>query len=127
MPQTASSAFEAIRRVATGKEARTIAEKLADPHRPTWEQYKKENEDKLGFVGGEVKKMVEYRVELDREREKKLSLAGPAKKVSNAISDDESDDDEDKKKKKKKKKRKVFLWLPTLCLLAAIAFPPPFL
>jgi hypothetical protein len=51
-------------------ESRTLAEKIADPNRPTWEEYKKVNEDKLDLVGGEMRKMIEYRAELDREREK---------------------------------------------------------
>lgn len=36
-----SSTFDAFQRMATGKEGRTLAEKIADPNRPTWEQYKK--------------------------------------------------------------------------------------
>lgn len=58
--------------MAAGLESRTIADKLADPNRPTWEQYKKENEDKLDLVGVEVRNMVEYRAQLDKEREKRL-------------------------------------------------------
>lgn len=36
-----SSTFDAFQRMAAGKEGRTLAEKIADPNRPTWEQYKK--------------------------------------------------------------------------------------
>lgn len=113
-PNTVSSTFDAFQRVAAGLEGRTLAEKMADPNRPTWEQYKKDNEDKLDNVGGEARKMMEYRAELDRERDRKLSQAGDPKKSTNAISDD-SDDDSDgesrdstseKKKKSKKEKKK---------------------
>ena len=61
--------------MAAGLEGRTIADKLADPNRPTWEQYKKENEDKLDLVGAEVRNMVEYRAQLDKERERRLLTA----------------------------------------------------
>ncbi len=40
-----SSQMTAVMRVMAGMEERTIAEKLADSNRPTWEQYKKDNED----------------------------------------------------------------------------------
>jgi len=30
-----------------GVDGRTIADKIANPNRPTWESYKKENEDKV--------------------------------------------------------------------------------
>lgn len=70
-----SSTFDAFQRMAAGLEGRTIADKLADPNRPTWEQYKKENEDKLDLVGAEVRNMVEYRAQLDKEREKRLLTA----------------------------------------------------
>ena len=96
---------------------RTIAEKLSDVNRPTWEQYKKDNEDKLDNIGAEMKKMVQYRQELDKEREKKLMLASGGgkekrKKSSSAISDsdddssDESEEDKHKSSKKKKDKKK---------------------
>ena len=70
-----SSTFDAFQRMAAGLEGRTIADKLADPNRPTWEQYKKENEDKLDLVGVEVRNMVEYRSQLDKERERRLLTA----------------------------------------------------
>ncbi len=70
-----SSTFDAFQRMAAGLEGRTIADKLADPNRPTWEQYKKENEDKLDLVGVEVRNMVEYRAQLDKERERRLLTA----------------------------------------------------
>ena len=42
-----SSQMEAVHRLMAGKEERSIAEKFADPNRPTWDQYKQENKDKL--------------------------------------------------------------------------------
>lgn len=58
-------------RMVTGKEERTIADRISDPNRPTWEQYKKENADKLDlFSGNEEKEMIEYRKKLDAAREK---------------------------------------------------------
>ena len=70
--QKVSSQMEAVMRIMLGKEERTISEKLADSNRPTWEQYKKDNEDKLDLIGEDQKKMEEYRRELDRDRERKL-------------------------------------------------------
>mmetsp|Transcript_18268 Transcript_18268/g.21084 ORF Transcript_18268/g.21084 Transcript_18268/m.21084 type:complete len:183 (+) Transcript_18268:209-757(+) len=87
-----SSQMEAVMRVMMGKEERTIADKLADPNRPTWEQYKKDNEDKLNLSGVDHKKMEEYRRELDEERDRILSRGSNHRKK--------------KKSKKKKKKRK---------------------
>lgn len=114
-PSAATSTFDAFKRMAAGLEGRTLADKMADPNRPTWEQYKKDNEDKLDMVGGEAKKMVEYRAELDKERDRKLKEGG-AGKQSHAIEDsdeDESNNSEEKdrshkhsKSKKEKHKKK---------------------
>lgn len=57
-------------RMVTGKDERTIADRISDPNRPTWEQYKKENADKLDLNGNEEKAMREYRKKLDASREK---------------------------------------------------------
>lgn len=63
--------MDAFMRMVTGKEERTIADRISDPNRPTWEQYKKENADKLDlFSGNEEKEMIEYRKKLDAAREK---------------------------------------------------------
>ena len=59
-------------RMVTGKEERTIADKISDPNRPTWEQFKKENADKLDLDGNGEKEMKEYRKKLDAAREKVL-------------------------------------------------------
>ena len=68
-----SAQMTAVMRVMAGMQERTIAEKLADSNRPTWEQYKKDNEDKLNLSGADQKKMEEYRKELDAQRDKILS------------------------------------------------------
>ena len=87
-----SSTFDAFRRLAAGLDARTVSEKIADPNRPTWEQYKKDNADKLDMTGADQKKMIQYRAELDRNRELLLSRGSTSKSTA-AISD--SDDDSD--------------------------------
>ena len=89
-----SSTFSAFQRMAAGLEGRKIADKIADPNRPTWEQYKRENEDKLDLVGADVRKMVEYRAELDKERDRKLKR----------LSASESDHHHNKKDSKRRKK-----------------------
>ena len=104
-----SATFDAFQRMAAGLEGRSIADKINDSNRPTWEQYKKDNEDKLNLVGNEVKKMAEYRVELDKERDRKLSLGSKNGKKSTAIdsdSDDGSEAHDERKSKKKKDKKK---------------------
>ena len=89
---TMSSTFDAFQRMAAGLEGRTIADKISDPNRPTWEQYKKENEEKLDLVGNEVRKMVEYRAQLDKERDERLQRGTNHGKKSKAISDSSEDD-----------------------------------
>ena len=91
--------------MAAGLEGRTLAEKIADPNRPTWEEYKKVNEDKLDMVGEEMRRMVEYRVKLDQERDERLKKVTQGKR-SSAISSDEDDEEDDSSKKKEKKHKK---------------------
>ena len=93
-----SSQMQAVMRLMAGMEERTISEKLADSNRPTWEQYKKDNQDKLDISGVDQKKMDAYRKELDEQRDKLLTRGtnhredgGGGKKAS--------------KKKKKKRHR----------------------
>ena len=62
--------MDAFMRMVTGKEERTIADRISDPNRPTWEQYKKENADKLDLNDNGEKEMKEYRKKLDATREK---------------------------------------------------------
>ena len=40
-PSKPSSQMDAVMRIMTGQGERTVAQKLADSNRPTWEQYKK--------------------------------------------------------------------------------------
>jgi hypothetical protein len=94
----ASATFDAFTRMAAGVDGRRLEDKIADPNRPTWEQYKKDNEDKLNMMGGEMKKMAEYRAELDRERERRLtqgSLMMRPKDHAISSSDDDNDDDDE--------------------------------
>jgi len=105
-PGASSSTYDAFQRLAAGIDGRTLAEKIADPNRPTWEQYKQDNEDKLNMVGGDVKKMAEYRQQLDREREERLRLGRHFKSDSQSSADDsDSDSSEESHKKSKKRKR----------------------
>ena len=113
-----SSTMDALTRMAAGVDGRTLAQKMADPNRPTWEQYKKDNEDKLDNSNKEAKQMEAYRKELDAERDRKLAQAGSAGKrkvhiesssesdSSNSDADSDSTNSERKKKRKKDKKEK---------------------
>ena len=104
-----SATFDAFKRMAAGLEGRSIADKISDSNRPTWEQYKKDNEDKLNLAGNEVKKMAQYRIELDKERDRKLKMGSNNGKKSSAIdseSEEDSNDHDEKKSKKKKDKKK---------------------
>ena len=117
-----SSQMEAVVRLMTGKEERTIAEKLADANRPTWEQYKKDNHDKLNLSGADQQKMEEYRKELDEQREKMLAKRESANNASSKTkkkkkkrskhessdsdSSDSSEEERRRRKHKKTKKRK---------------------
>lgn len=92
-----SAQMAAVMRVMAGQGERTIAEKLADSNRPTWEQYKKDNEDKLNIAGLDQKKMEEYRKQLDEQREKLLTRGTNHR--------EEGRDKKSKKKKKKKHRR----------------------
>jgi hypothetical protein len=92
-----SSQMAAVMRLMAGMEERTIAQKLADSNRPTWEQYKKDNEDKLDLVGADMKKMEAYRKELDEQREKLLTRG------TNHKSNDNGGDKKSKKKHGRKK------------------------
>lgn len=88
-----STQMDAVMRLMTGREERTIAEKLADSNRPSWEAYKKENEDKLKMDGADEEKMEQYRRELDAQRDKLLARGSGR-------------DNTGKKRKKKKKRRR---------------------
>ncbi|KAL3942784.1 MAG: hypothetical protein SGBAC_003096 [Bacillariaceae sp.] len=113
-PQRMSSQMQAVVRLLAGQEERTLAQKLADSNRPTWEQYKKDNHEHLNLDGLDQKKMEDYRQQLDSERDKKLSR-GRNHSAKKRRRDNSSDDDTDesrsrhrhrKEKKKRKKKHK---------------------
>jgi hypothetical protein len=109
-----SSQMQAVVRLLGGQEQLTMAQKFADPNRPTWEQYKKDNEEQLNMEGVDSKKMEEYRKQLDSERDQLLSRGrNRSKKKKKRSRDDDSDDESSDseshrrhKKHKKKKKRK---------------------
>jgi hypothetical protein len=126
-----SAQMDAVVRLMTGQTERTIAEKFADSNRPTWEQYKKDNSDKLNLDGMDEKKMEEYRQQLDSERDRLLARASghdhakkPKKRKNINNSDDadaEANDDSSgsdnssrdhrrrrKHRKKSKKKKKKY-------------------
>lgn len=111
-PAQPSAQMDAVLRLMTGKEERTIAEKFADSNRPTWEQYKKDNSDKLDIEGVEKKEMEAYRKELDEQRESILSRGinhGGGKKKSKRkkkYSDDSDSDDSRRRSKKRRRKHK---------------------
>ena len=121
MKSGTSSTVDAMMRMAAGLDGRTLGDKINDPNRPTWEQYKKENEDKLDMGGAEAKKQLEYRAQLDADRDQRLLLGSRNGKKTSAISDsedegsgddedsnssgDDSDSSSDRKRSKKDKKR----------------------
>lgn len=129
MSQETTARASALLQLLAGKEERTIADKIADSDRPTWEEFKKENKDVLEASDG--KEMEAYRRELDADRErrmgggrekkskkkrkkrskKKRKRASLSSSDSDSTSDDDEKDDDDvanqeRKRKHKKKKRK---------------------
>ncbi|CAH0477060.1 unnamed protein product [Peronospora belbahrii] len=111
-----SSTMDAFMRMVTGKEERTIADRISDPNRPTWEQYKKENADKLDLGKDGEKEMKEYRKKLDSAREKRLAGSSSLKKRkkkhkkrSRSSSSDEisAEDEHGHSRHKSRKKRKI--------------------
>ncbi|CAI5714512.1 unnamed protein product [Peronospora destructor] len=109
-----SATMDAFMRMVTGKEERTIADRISDPNRPTWEQYKKENADKLDLSGNGEKEMKEYRKKLDATREKRLAGSSSSKKrkkkhkkrSGSSSSDDLSSEDEHRRSKHKSRKKR---------------------
>ena len=105
-PAARSATMDAVVRLMTGQETRTIADKISDSNRPTWEQYKKDNEDKLNITGVDQKKMEEYRKQLDEEREERLKGGvNRKKKEKRRHSDDDDDDDSDVDRKERRRKK----------------------
>ncbi|CAM9733468.1 unnamed protein product [Chrysoparadoxa australica] len=104
-----SATYDAFVRMEAGLNERTIADKINDPNRVTWEHFKKENEDKLDIAGKELKKMIAYRKELDDERDRALKKAKQKvkdRKEEDGDSDDDSSEAEGRKRKKRKKDKK---------------------
>ncbi|CAK4084471.1 unnamed protein product [Aphanomyces euteiches] len=108
-----SATMDAFVRMVTGQEEKlTMAEKLAGPsNRPTWEEFKKESSGKLELSAAQQEQaMLEYRRQLDIEREKVLKKRNKKekklKKHRSSSSDDSDDDDSRRKHKKKHKKHK---------------------
>lgn len=104
-PSAMSSTFDAFQRMAAGLEGRKISDKINDPNRPTWEQYKKENEDKLDLVGADMRKMIEYRAELDRERERRLKDFAANQATTSSSNKDHKKKASNKHKRKRHHKR----------------------
>ena len=100
-----SSTMEALVRMEAGLGEQTIAQKLADPNRPTWDQYKKDNEKALNISGNEIQSMIAYRQELDAARERELSRGTNHKKDSVPDKSRGKKHKKHKYKKKHKKKR----------------------
>jgi hypothetical protein len=88
-----SSTMDALNRMAAGLGSRTIADNINNPNRPTWEQYKKENEDKLKISGQGERDMAEYRKQLDLERDRKLARRGQTNRPNTWASDSDGDVD----------------------------------
>lgn len=110
-----SATMDAVMRMLTGKEERTIADRISDPNRPTWEQYKKENADKLDLNDKGEKEMREYRKKLDAAREKafgkrrsssKSKKKKRSKSDSSSGSDNDSDSDDSRSRKSRRKSKK---------------------
>jgi hypothetical protein len=109
-----SSQMQAVVRLMTGQAERTIQEKLADSNRPTWEQYKKDNHDKLNLEGVDQKEMEEYRKSLDTEREGRLARGTNHKdkkkkkkrRQDDSSSGDSDDDDSDDSRRRRRKHKK---------------------
>ena len=89
---SSSSTIETLQRMAAGLDQKSLSDKFNDPNRPTWEQYKKDNETRLNALDPiEMKEMAEYRRLLDMEREQKL--AARASGPNRMAYEDDTDDD----------------------------------
>ncbi|RLN87445.1 hypothetical protein BBJ28_00009389 [Nothophytophthora sp. Chile5] len=95
-PQSAT--MDAFMRMVTGKEERTIADRISDPNRPTWEQYKKDNADKLDLSGNGEKEMKEYRKQKSHKRRRTSS-------ASDSSDESGSDRDADRSQRRKRSKK----------------------
>ena len=75
----------------------------SQPSRPGWDQFRKEH---LELGAGEEKKMREYRMQLDLEREEKLRGGSSSQKKRKRDKKDKKSKKKKKKKSKKKKRRR---------------------
>ncbi|CAM9221104.1 unnamed protein product [Pylaiella littoralis] len=89
--QAPSATYDAFMRMQTGQETRTIADKINDPNRVSWEQFRKDNADKLDIPGADRRKMVEYRAQLDKERDSALAKGRNRPKRKLGVSSSESE------------------------------------
>ncbi|GMI37771.1 hypothetical protein TrCOL_g12003 [Triparma columacea] len=103
-----SATMDSVMRLMTGQQERGIRDKLNDSNRPTWEQYKKDNADKLDLTGKDEREMEVYRKQLDKEREERLQRMreGKGGKKSKKEKKDKKKKKKSKKEKKKKNKKK---------------------
>lgn len=104
-----SATFDAFMRMASGKEGRTIADKISDANRPTWDEYRAKHEAALDMSGTALKKMAEYRKTLDAGRDATLAVGlnkATHGKATAAISDDDGSSTDGKKRKKGKHRKK---------------------
>ena len=120
-----SSTMDALQRMAAGLEGRTIRDQIDNANRPTWEQYKEANKDKLNLDTAETKQMADYRRQLDKEREDRLREIRKRPQTnrrdsddsdegresssdgdSSSIGSDDSDGSRDRKRRRKEKKSK---------------------
>ena len=109
-----SGTIDTIVRMEAGLSTRTIADKLKDPNRPTWEAYKKDKADQLDMGTKDIKDMIKYRKELDSVREENLAKGVNRKPATQAIQDSDEEEShvgptfpsEDSQKSKKSKKEK---------------------
>ncbi|CAM9682248.1 unnamed protein product, partial [Discosporangium mesarthrocarpum] len=92
--QAPSATYDAFMRLQTGQQERTIKDKINDPHRVSWEQFRKDNEDRLNIPGADQKKMILYRKQLDAEREAALAKGRNRPKRKLGVSDSEDEDEE---------------------------------
>ncbi|CAI5747478.1 unnamed protein product [Peronospora destructor] len=95
-----SATMDAFMRMVTGKEERTIADRISDPNRPTWEQYKKENADKLDLTGRYQGEETGGKQQLQEEEKKHKKRSG------SSSSDDLSNEDEHRRSKHKSRKKR---------------------
>jgi hypothetical protein len=99
-----SATYDAFIRMQTGQSERTIADKINDPNRVSWETFKRENANKLDLGASDARKMLAYRRELDKERDR--ALATKRHRPSHPLDDSEESGDDSRKHRERKHRRK---------------------